>query len=69
MIHEHYEKPCAAKMGIPYKSAHSRKMKMAVLVEEGVRRLRNTARGEEEKCDGKVVEEAEEEWISSNMET
>ena len=25
-----------AKMVIPYKSAHSRKMKMAVLVEEGV---------------------------------
>ena len=35
--HEFYEKPCAAKQVIPYKSAHSRKMKMAVLVEEGLR--------------------------------
>ena len=41
VVHDHYEKPCASKFVIPYKSAHSRKMKMAVLVEEGVRRLRN----------------------------
>ena len=31
-------------MVIPYKSAHSKKMKMAVLVEEGLRRFRNTSR-------------------------
>ena len=41
LVHEFYEKPCAAKMVIPMKSAHSRRMKMAVLVEEGNRRLRN----------------------------
>ena len=45
MVHEFYEKPCAAKMVIPFKSAHSRKMKMSVLVEEGLRRLRNNSRG------------------------
>ena len=44
ILHEFYEKPCASKMVIPYSSAHSRKMKMAVLVEEGVRRLRNNFR-------------------------
>ena len=43
ILHEFYEKPCASKMVIPYQSAHSRKMKMAVLVEEGVRRLRNAS--------------------------
>ena len=56
MIHEHYEKPCAAKMVIPFQSAHSRKMKMAVLVEEGVRRLRNTARGLDEEKRRSVME-------------
>ena len=45
IFHEFYEKPCASKMAIPYKSAHSRKMKMAVLVEEGLRRLINNSRG------------------------
>ena len=45
LIHEYYEKPCAAKMVIPRSSAHSRKIKMAVLVEEGLRRLRNYSRG------------------------
>ena len=45
VVHDHYEKPCASKFVIPYTSAHSKKMKMAVLVEEGVRRLRNTSRG------------------------
>ena len=44
VFHEFYEKPCASKMVIPYKSAHSKKMKMAVMVEEGLRRLRNTSR-------------------------
>ena len=45
VVHDHYEKPCASKFVIPYSSAHSRKMKMAVLVEKGLRRLRNTSRG------------------------
>ncbi len=56
LTHEHYEKPCAAKMVIPFSSAHSRKMKMAVLVEEGVRRLRNTARGLDEEKRRSVME-------------
>ena len=30
LVHEYYEKPCAAKMVIPYSSAHSRKMKVIV---------------------------------------
>ena len=45
VVHDHYEKPCSSKFVIPHTSAHSKKMKMAVLVEEGVRRLRNTSRG------------------------
>ena len=45
VVHDHYEKPCSSKFVIPYTSAHSKKMKMAVLVKEGVRRLRNTSRG------------------------
>ena len=45
VVHDHYEKPCASKFVIPFTSAHSKKMKMAVLVEEGLRRLRNTSRG------------------------
>ena len=45
VVHDFYEKPCTSKFVIPYTSAHSRKMKMAVLVEEGLRRLRNTSRG------------------------
>ena len=56
LIHEHYEKPCAAKMVIPFSSAHSKKMKMAVLVEEGVRRLRNTARGLDDEKRRSVME-------------
>ena len=43
--HEHYEKPCTSDFVIPAKSAHSKKMKMSVLVEEGLRRLRNCSRG------------------------
>ena len=44
--HEFYEKPVASKFVIPYSSAHSRKNnKIAVLVEEGLRRLRNCSRG------------------------
>ena len=45
IVHDHFEKECASKLVIPYSSAHSRKMKMSVLVEEGLRRLRNTSRG------------------------
>ena len=41
--HGYYEKPCASEVVIPL--AHSRKMKMSIMVEEDVRRLRNAARG------------------------
>ena len=43
--HGHFEKACSSEVVIPYTSAHSRKMKMSIMVEEGVRRLRNAARG------------------------
>ena len=43
--HEHYEKPCANDFVIPENSAHGKKMRMSVLVEEGLRRLRNCSRG------------------------
>ena len=43
--YEHYEKPCANDFVIPENSAHSKKMRMSVLVEEGLRRLRNCSRG------------------------
>ena len=43
--HGFYEKPCASEVVIPYTSAHSWKIKMSVMVEEGVRRLRNHSRG------------------------
>ena len=42
--HEFFEKPVASKFVIPHNSAHSKNMKMAVLVEEGLRRLRNASR-------------------------
>ena len=45
IIHEYFEKPVACKVTIPHSSAHSTKMKMAVLVEEGMRRMRNHSRG------------------------
>ena len=48
--HEFYEKPCANKFVIPAQSAHSKKMRMSLLVEEGLRRLRNSSRG----LDGEV---------------
>ena len=38
--HGFFQKPCTSEIVIPFNSAHSRKMKMSVLVEEGVRRLR-----------------------------
>jgi hypothetical protein len=40
-----FSKPCASKFVIPEKSTHSKQMKMAVLVEEGLRRMRNCSRG------------------------
>ena len=40
MKHVFYEKPCANKFVIPEQSAHSKKMKMSILVEEGRRRVR-----------------------------
>ena len=43
--HEFYEKPATCRLVIPEKSAHSWKMKVAVMVEEGLRRLRNHSRG------------------------
>ena len=43
--HGYFEKACTSEVVIPYTSAHSRKMKMSIMVEEGVRRLRNAARG------------------------
>ena len=49
--YQFYEKPCASKFAIPSNSAHSSKMKKAVLVEEGLRRMRNCSRG----MDGHVV--------------
>ena len=53
--HEFYEKPVASKFVIPYSSAHSRKMKMGVLVEEGLRRLRNCSRGLDWEVSRKVM--------------
>ena len=56
VVHDFYEKPCSSKFVIPHTSAHSKKMKMAVLVEEGVRRLRNTSRGLEWERSRSVME-------------
>ena len=55
--HGFFQKPCTSEIVIPYTSAHSRKMKMAVLVEEGVRRLRNHSRGLEWERSRQVMEE------------
>ena len=45
LVHNFFEKTVACKGTIPYGSAHSLKMKMAVFVEEGMRRRRNMSRG------------------------
>ena len=45
IMHEFYEKPVACKFVIPACSVHSKKTKIAVMVEEGVRRLRNFSQG------------------------
>ena len=55
--HEFFEKPCTSETVIPYTSAHSRKMKLSVLVEEGVRRLRNHSRELEWERSRKVMED------------
>ena len=47
ICYKFFSKPCASKFVIPEKSAHSKQMKMAVLVEEGLRRMRNCSRGME----------------------
>ena len=39
LVHNFFEKPVASKETIPYGSAYSLKMKMAVFVEEGMRRM------------------------------
>ena len=45
--HQFYEKPCSAKLVISFRSVHSRNMKMSVLVEERLMRLRHDSRGME----------------------
>ena len=45
IMYKFYKKPCASKFVIPEKSAHSKQMKMSVLVEEGMRRMRNCSEG------------------------
>ena len=57
IMFEFYEKPMAHKFVIPCKSAHSKKMKLAVMVEEGVRRLRNCSKGIDWERKRKVMEE------------
>ena len=42
--YEFYEKPCASGLVIPANSAHSKQMKLSVMVEEGMRMLRNNSR-------------------------
>ena len=39
-----YEKPCVAKIVIPKVLVHSKRIRMSVLVEDGVRRMRNCSR-------------------------
>ena len=55
--HGFFKKPCTSEIVIPYTSAHSRKMKMSVLVEEGLRRLRNHTRGLEWERSRQVMED------------
>ena len=42
--YEFFEKPCASGLVIPANSAHSKQMKLSVMVEEGMRMLRNNSR-------------------------
>ena len=39
-----YQKMCASQLTIPASSAHCKQQKLAVMVEEGMRRLRNHSR-------------------------
>ena len=55
--HEFYQKPMACKFVIPYKAAHSKKIKLSVMVEEGIRRLRNNSRGLEWETSRGVMED------------
>ena len=55
--HGFFKKPCTSEIVIPYTSAHSRRMKLAVLVEEGLRRMRNHTRGLEWERSRKVMED------------
>ena len=43
--YEFYAKPCSSHFTIPAASAHSKRQKLSVMVEEGVRRMRNNSRG------------------------
>ena len=43
-VYQHYEKPVASKLVIPYRSAHSSNSKRSTLISEIVRRLCNTSR-------------------------
>ena len=55
--YEFYEKPCASGLAIPASSAHSKQMKLSVMVEEGLRRLRNNSRGLDWEKRRKVMED------------
>ena len=57
--HGYFEKPCTSEVVIPYTSANSRKIKMSIMVEGGVQRLRNAARG----LDWERSRSAMERWI------
>ena len=45
IMYKFYEKPCASKFVISEMSAHSKQMKMSVLVEEGMRRMKTVPKG------------------------
>ena len=61
--HEFYKKPCFNKFAIPNQSAHSKRMKMSVIVEEGLRRLQNCSRGLESDVRKRVMEK----WASCEI--
>ena len=44
LLYKFYSKPCSSRYVIPEKSAHSKRIKMCVLVEEGLRRMKNCSR-------------------------
>jgi hypothetical protein len=55
--YEFYQKPCASRLAIPASSAHSKQQKLSVMVEEGLRRLRNHSRGLEWEVRRRCMEE------------